>query len=567
MKLPSLLSLFAAFTILHNADISFEEKSETSVAPAIAKMNGARRPGHAENKDDGYPRQPQFDVVHYDLAFNLSDTSNVIWGEAKLQIKVRPNFPANKIRLELKTMEVARVQIAHARAEYKYEKDVLHIVMPENVQRADTINLLVSYHGEPKDGLIIDNNKFGRRTFFADNWPNRASYWFPSLDHPSDKSSVSMKITLPAHYTVIANGTLERVDETTAKGYRTWHWSEQVPIPTYCMVFGAAEFNVLPLANEELPISYYVYPEDAPHATKNFGRVQEMMQFFTERFGPYPYAKLALVQSSTRYGGMENANAIFFAEKSFGPQRDIESTTAHEIAHQWFGNSATEADWHHLWLSEGFATYGEALFFEAVEGDSAFRENMRVKRENYLAFAARKPGPILDHTITDYMALLSPNNYAKAAWVLHMLRSEVGEEKFWQGIRTYYARYKNGNALTQDFRAVMEAVTGNSLAWFFQQWLEQPDYPHVRGAWRWHATVSELELTLQQTQNPSFYRLPIEIACVQDQQRILRRVLMTEREQKFVLPLPLAPREIIFDPEVKLLMTAEVVKADAHRAE
>lgn len=566
MKQPILLSLFAALTIRHDADISFDKSSDANVTLAVEKMNGTRASRNAENKDDGYPRQPQFDVVHYDLAFSLSDTSNVIWGEAKLQIKVRSTFSANKIRLDFKAMNVARVQFANTRVAFTHEGDALAIALPENVNGADTINLLIAYHGEPKDGLIIGNNKFGRRTFFADNWPNRASYWFPSLDHPSDKSSVSMRVTLPTHYTVIANGRLDRVDEA-ATGYRTWHWSEPVPIPTYCMVFGAAEFTVLPLAQQNLPISYYVYPEDAPHATKNFGRVQAMMQFFTTRFGAYPYGKLALVQSSTRYGGMENANAIFFAEKSFGPQRDIEGTTAHEIAHQWFGNSATEADWHHLWLSEGFATYGEALFFEAVDGDSVFRENMRLKRENYLAFAARRPGPILDRTITDYMVLLSPNNYAKAGWVLHMLRNEVGEEKFWQGVRTYYARYKDGNALTSDFRAVMEEVVGTSLAWFFRQWLEQPDYAHVQGEWHWQSASKQVVLTLRQTQTPSFYRLPIEIACAQGKQHVKRQVLMTEREQGFVLPMTQAPHEIIFDPEVKLLMTAEVVKAVMPRAE
>lgn len=510
---------------------------------------------------DQYLRQPQFDVLHYDLTFNLSDTSNVIWGEAKLRIKIRPNFFVNELRLDFKDMNVTRVQLGQTRAAFKHENDALQIALPQSMTGADTINLLVSYTGEPRDGLIIGNNKFGRRTFFADNWPDRASHWFPSLDHPSDKSSLALHVTLPAHYTVIANGKLEQV-ENGKSGFKTWHWSEPVPIPTYCMVFGAAEFTVIALSEQPWPISYYVYSEDAPHAAKNFGRVQEMMRFFTSRFGAYPYGKLALVQSSTRYGGMENANAIFFAEKSFGLQRNLEGTTAHEIAHQWFGNSATEADWHHLWLSEGFATYGEALFFEHADGDSVFQENMKAKRAEYLAFAARNPGPILDHTISDYMKLLSPNNYAKAGWVLHMLRNEVGEERFWQGVRTYYTRHQNGNALTQDFCAVMEEVTGNSLAWFFKQWLEQPDYPQVRAEWRWHARNSRVELTLRQAQTPSFYRLPLVMAFLTGNERTTRHVLMTERVQTFILPARSSPEKIILDPEVKLLLTVEVVKGD-----
>ncbi len=512
--------------------------------------------------DDGYPRQPQLDVLHYDLAFNLSDTSNVIWGEAKLKIKTRASFSAKNLRLDLKAMTITQVKLAQALALFKHEKDSINIALPEDVAGGDTINLTVSYHGAPQDGLIIGNNKFGRRTFFADNWPDRARYWFPGLDHPSDKSSVAMHVTLPAHYTVIANGTLDHVREG-APGYKTWHWSEPAPIPTYCMVFGAADFAVIPAESTSAPpISYYVYAEDAPHAAKNFGRVHEMVQFFTSRFGAYPFAKLALVQSSTRYGGMENASAIFFAEKSLGPTRDIEATTAHEIAHQWFGDSATEADWHHLWLSEGFATYGEALFFEHADGAAKFHENMKEKRASYFVFAERKPGPILDRTITNYTALLSPNNYEKAGWVLHMLRTEVGEEAFWRGVRTYYARYQKGNALTQDFRAVLEEASGSSLEGFFQQWFEQPDYPRVRAQWRWHAAQQQVELVLRQTQAGSFYRLPIELMLIAGEAKAKHQIAMKEREQKFFLPAEREPRDVVFDPEIKLLMAVEVVKGD-----
>jgi aminopeptidase N len=511
-------------------------------------------------QDDGYPRQPQFDVLHYDLAFNLSDTSNVIWGEARLKIKTRANLVSRNLRLDLNAMTVSQAKFATAPAGFTYEEGALNLALPASISAGDTIDVAVSYHGEPKDGLIIGNNKFGRRTFFADNWPDRGRYWFPGIDHPSDKSSVSMRVTLPGHYTVIANGSLLRV-EASAPGYKTWHWSEPVPIPTYCMVFGAADFAVIPADNgATLPVSFYVYPEDAPHAAKNFGRVHEMVRFFTSRFGAYPFAKLALVQSSTRYGGMENASAIFFAEKSLGAGRDIEGTTAHEIAHQWFGDSATEADWRHLWLSEGFATYGEALFFEHADGGAKFRENMKAKRASYFAFAERKPGPILDRTITNYMALLSPNNYAKAAWVLHMLRNEIGDETFWRGVRAYYARHEKGNALTQDFRAVMEETSGESLAWFFQQWLEQPDYPRVRAQWQWHPAQQRLELVLRQTQAESLYRLPIELALIDGETKTESRVEMKEREQKFLLPAKREPREVIFDPHVKLLMAVEVVK-------
>ncbi len=510
--------------------------------------------------DDGYPRQPQYDALHYDLALTLSDTSNVIWGEAKLTIRLRSSTLPETLRLDLKEMLVAQVRVEQRDAAFDQQRGALNIALPDRMKSGDTLDVTVAYHGEPQDGLIIANNKFGQRCIFADNWPDRARYWFPSLDHPSDKSTVSFSVTLPAHYTVVANGRLRNVRESMP-GNKTWEWSEQVAIPTYCMVFGAADFTVIPIdTSAALPISYYVYPEEASHARENFGRVQDMVQFFTARFGAYPFEKLALVQSSTRYGGMENASAIFFAENSIGNGRNIEGTTAHEIAHQWFGNSATAADWHHLWLSEGFATYGEALFVEHADGIEKFRENMKAKRENYFNFASQARGPILDSTITNYMALLSPNNYAKAAWVLHMLRNVVGDEAFWRGVRGYYARYERNNALTQDFRIVMEEASGMPLQWFFQQWLAQSDYPRVRAQWRWLAETQRIELVLRQIQKPSFYRVPIAITAQFGAHAESHQIWMEKREQSFFLHAIREPEHIVLDPEAQLLMAAEVTK-------
>ncbi len=573
MKRIALTLLFAALFLFCSANNSPLEGGQGGVVDDARNLDdaaGEHTPltplkGGTQKKaiqnDDGYPRQPQFDVLHYDLALALSDTSNVIWGEAKLNIKIRSIPSAKNLRLDLKEMTIARVSVEQYDSAFDHQSGALNVPLPAHAQSGDTLDLAISYHGEPKDGLIIANNKFGRRSIFADNWPDRASYWFPSIDHPSDKSTVSFHLTLPAHYTVIANGRLNKVHEQN-RDNKTWQWSEPVPIPTYCMVFGAADFTVIPIdTNAATPISYYVFPEDAPYAHQNFGRVPEMLQFFTARFGAYPFGKLVLVQSSTRYGGMENASAIFFAERSLGKDRNIEGTTAHEIAHQWFGDSATEADWRHLWLSEGFATYGEALFFGHVDGVEKFRENMSAKRESYFKFARQPRGPILDTTITNYMALLNPNNYAKAGWVLHMLRDVVGEEAFWRGVQSYYARYQKSNALTQDFRAVMEEASGTSLHWFFRQWLEQPDYPQARAQWRWLAAHKQVELELLQTQAHSFYRLPITIALQTGAHVEKHQIWMNEREQKFRLRANRPPEHVVFDPEVKLLMIVDVIKA------
>lgn len=374
---------------------------------------------------DGYLRQAGFDVLHYNLSLSVSDTNNVIHGQSVITVR-RLDLNDSTLTLDFANMTVTAARIGETKTKFSSRAGQIEIFLPP---RLDTLNLTIQYSGVPKDGLYIRKNKFNRRTFFADNWPDRARYWFPGIDHPSDKATVEFHITAPERYAVVANGRLEQ-ERHNLNGTRTWTWREHAPIPTYCMVFGVAEFAVLHLGEaENIPVSYYVFPGDAAVAKQSFGRTEQILQFFTKNIGPYPYEKLALVQSSTRFGGMENASAIFFAESALGSSR-TEGTSAHEIAHQWFGDSVTEADWHHLWLSEGFATYFEALFYEHADGEAAFREEMQRNRDSYLNFAQGKLTPILDTTVTNYFDLLNANNYPKAAWVLHTLRHFVGAESF-----------------------------------------------------------------------------------------------------------------------------------------
>jgi len=506
---------------------------------------------------DRYLRQPGFDVLHYSLALRLSDSSDTIYGRATLSLLVR-NLSDSLLRLDMSNMTVSRVEAGQSPLDYEYTNNNITLALPPGTRPGDTLQLAVDYYGKPADGLIIANNKFGRRTIFADNWPDRARFWFPGIDHPSDKATVEFNLTLPRHYTVVANGKLvEVVDHNEAT--RTWRWIEPVPIPTYCMVFGAADFVTTSLSNDaNVEVTGYLFAEDAPYARENFGRVAEMMSFFTTKLGDFPYEKLALVQSATRFGGMENASAIFFPEKSFGEDRDLEGVTAHEIVHQWFGDSVTESDWPHLWLSEGFATYGAALFYEAVDGADKFRAQMRAHRDRYFKYARLHPGPVVDTTITNAMRLLNPNNYSKAAWVLHMLRHQVGEEKFWQGVRTFYRDFKNGNAESEDFEKVMESVTGDSLDWFFDQWLYQPGYPRLEVQWWWQAPDSVVQVAIAQKQPDGTYQLPLEVALHIAGSQERRSLWVKTRESIARLPSAGRPDHIEIDPDEKLLLQATV---------
>ena len=307
-----------------------------------------------------------YDVLHYDNSIAISDTTDKIFGKTVITIKLN-NF-TNKLSVNFKYLNIDSIRCFNKHLKFVHMNDLIEIDNPIIDMSTDTIKIIINYSGIPKDGLIIKKNKYGRRTFFADNWPNRAQCWFPCKDVLTDKATVSFHITAPNKYMVVANGSLTR-RKNNLNNTSTTSYEETVDIPTYCMVFGAAEFDIIHKSKPgNIPVSIWIYPEDYEDGIYEFKRVYDIIDYYSTRFGKFPYSKLALVQSSTVYGGMENAGAIFFAEESIGRSSSIETTIAHEIVHQWFGDYVTERKWTHLWLSDILQysisnTQREKLFF------------------------------------------------------------------------------------------------------------------------------------------------------------------------------------------------------------
>jgi len=254
-------------------------------------------------------------------------------------------------------------------------------------------------------------------------------------------------------------------------------------------------------------VSVVSYPADSAYAVTAFKRGAEMIDLFTRLFGTFPYGELRHVQSSTIFGGMENSTAIFYSDKAWSAHTMGEGIIAHETAHQWFGDAVSQSDWHHVWLSEGFATYAAALWAEYTGGTRALREAMDNNARTVRGAAVRNR-PILDTAETKLMALLNANSYPKGAWVLHSLRGLMGDSAFFRGLRAYYAQYRNGNALSRDFANVMNATAGRNLDWYFTQALTQPGFPVFTVKTR--ASGDSVTVTLEQVQDEAWglYRLP-----------------------------------------------------------
>jgi aminopeptidase N len=424
-------------------------------------------------------------------------------------------------------------------------------IEPGTVSEAD---IEINYSGIPSDGLIISRNKYGNRTFFADHWPDRASGYLSVVAHPADKATVEFIITAPSHYEVVASGYL--VEESDIQGgLKLTHWREDVPLPVKVMTFGAADFAVqLAGVVNSIPVWTWVYPENRKEGFYDYGVAVKPLKFYSELIGPYSYEKLANVQSRTMFGGLENAGCIFYSERSVTGQGQAENLIAHEIAHQWFGNSVTEGNWHHIWLSEGFATYLTTVYNEMNYGPEKLAERMNMSRTKVLRALEKTPGPVIDTTITNLMRLLNTNSYEKGAWVLHMLRSEVGEEKFWQGMRLFYERFRNSNAISDDFRKVMEEVGGIDLKQFFYQWLFVPGQPDLRISLKAGKKNGTSDLIIEQSQDYLF-SFSIDILLKENERNIVIPVKVRERVTRVTVDAG-SGAELKVDPGVKLLFSS-----------
>jgi aminopeptidase N len=289
------------------------------------------------------------------------------------------------------------------------------------------------------------------------------------------------------------------------------------------------------------------------------------IEFFSERIGPYPYEKLANVEAAGLGGGTEHASVIMYGEKSV-TGRPATGLVAHEIAHQWFGNSVTEKDWDDVWLSEGFATYLTLLATEHYDGRDAFVAGLKRSRDTVFAFEKKTPDvPVIHENLSDMRRVLNALVYQKGGWTLHMLRGVIGSDKFWAGIRDYYARYRDSNASTDDFRRVMEETAGVDLAWFFRQWLNRAGSPTIEGGWRFNAGAKRIEVELEQTQSGDAYRLPLELGISLEgaQQMRIERIEMTQKQQRFEISADKEPSVVSLDPNTWVLMEARIVSQAA----
>jgi aminopeptidase N len=506
-----------------------------------------------------YAQIPGMDVQHYRFELQLNDDDNNIKAQATITVTfTKANdkvfFDLVKKQSDGKGMTVTAVKKENQ--SLSFTQDAQHLIIADAVTASSKNSYQISYEGVPADGLIIGTNKYGNRTFFADNWPNRGHHWLPCNDHPSDKASVEFFIIAPEHYQVVANGI--QVEETNLPGHlKRTVYKEDILLPTKEMAIGVADFAVNTAGIVDcIPVYSWVYPEDRDKGFAGYAKATNILPWFVRHVGSYPYKKLANVQSKTIFGGAENAGTIFYYENSI-ISNDLEGLMVHEIAHQWFGNSATEKDWSHLWLSEGFVTYMTNVYHEEKYGLDSMNNRLIKDRDKIVAFAEQRFTPVSDTSASEnLMQLLNANSYEKGGWVLHMLRRKIGDSLFWKSIRTYYSTYAGSNANTDDTKKIFEKVSRQNLDTFFKQWVYTAGQPVLDVKWKYNKTKKIIGITVTQQQS-NLFNFPLELVI---DNKLFKTIAVTGKVTTASFEYAGQPAQVRLDPKVNLLFSGSLAQ-------
>lgn len=517
---------------------------------------------------DTYPRNYSIDVLHYRFEVMLNDNNDEIIGKTSIRIQFKKSN-IKQFRLDLmnqteqrkgKGMLVQSISSNNQALNYTHVGDSLVIQLAKASSVDTVITFVIQYKGIPEEGLRIIANKFGDRTFFSENWPNKTRHWLPTIDHPYDKATSEFLVKAPSKYQVISNGLLLE-ESVLGNNTKLTHWKQSVPVSCWLFVLGVAEFAVQQVDQfNGKAIQTWVYPQDREAGFADFAEpTKQVLAFYSDYVGPFAYEKLANVQSTVSGGGMETSSAIYYAEKLITGKKEVRlrNVVIHEIAHQWFGNAVTESTWDDAWLSEGLTTFFTLLFIEHAYGHDEYIAGVKNAKKSVYDYIKKDSSfSIVSNRSAETGAVTSGLTYQKGAWIMHMLRDKIGEVNFRNGIQAYYKKYFNANATTHDLIAEMEKASNQDLKLFFNQWLNKPDNLKLSWTWDYDAATKQILIHVQQHQSSGFvFDVPVEFEIMKDgmaDRQIVKQQLNTKTAD-FKIPSATKPAFVSLDPRTVLL--------------
>ncbi|MFC1724344.1 M1 family aminopeptidase [candidate division KSB1 bacterium] len=504
-------------------------------------------------------QQGDYDAVYYGLNLNIDVDNENLSGSTIIKGKSNVNELSAVVLDFFDNMNV--VSVSGDAASFTHSNDILTVSLDRRHLLDEVFTIIVDYDGKPVESGLASftfREIQGNPIISSLSEPYLARAWWPCKDIPDDKAdSADINITVPSDLTASSNGLLrEKIDNQD--GTVTYKWHEKYPISTYLISVAVSNYETFShwykyTATDSMEVQYYVFPDDVNGNNPGIDLCVEMIEVFSEAYGQYPFIDEKYGMSQFTWGGaMEHQTNSSMTD--FG-----ESVTAHELAHQWWGDMVTCSDWHNIWINEGFASFSSALWEEKKYGKAAY--------EGYLNFWANRSytGSIYIHDISDPWGIFDRIVYYKAAFVLHMLRNIVGDDTFFAILLEYRDLFKWGNASTEDFQAVCEELYGNDLDWFFQQWIYGEGRPYYEYGWQYAEgdTSNYVFVRIKQIQGSSTtFQMPVTVRLSYNsgyQDYVIDNIT---KDELHTIAVQFPPNSVEIDPENLVLKYVTQVEFD-----
>jgi aminopeptidase N len=557
---PHFLGLLAVCVLSASAHDDLDErkieciKSASFLAPIEA---GA---------DRNYPPDRAVNVSHLALDMTPDFKQRTFQGQEIFQFK--PNGkPVQELSLDAVDLTILSVTSTEAIQGWQSTTNKLIITFVAPVPMDKEAGVTISYRAQPTKGIYFRTPEMGYKEgdthLFSQGEAIDARHWYPCFDAPNAKFTSELTCRVPEGMTAVSNGRLVSEDKDAATGLTAFHWSQEQPHANYLIAVAAGYFKKLEDKHNNVPLDYLTPPSDFKEAAAFFRDTKDIMGFFETEIGiPYPWAKydqVCLIDFVE--GGMENTSVTLLTDNEMFTEAmeniiDSDGLISHEMAHQWFGDLVTCDDWSDIWLNEGFATYYALLYDGHKNGHDSMLYGL-YENARQITGIENDTNAIVRRVYGDPMDMFSYLAYPKGGWVLHMLRSELGEDLYRRCIKTYLERHQYGNVVTEDLRKVIEELSGRSYDQFFDQWLYHAHHPELEASYSWDEKSKLAKVSLRQAQkidqNVLLFSFPLTIRFKGKFGTADRPILVKDKESVFYFSLESAPQEVRLDPDYTLL--------------
>ena len=520
-------------------------------------------------------RSHDFDALHYLTEITFDFDKQIFKGSNKVTVRaLRNGF--NECILDagdnITIMEV--VDLHGNQLNYKREEGKVAITFPKAVNYNDTLVFKLIYSGVNPAGsddrkIFYEKTADNPRMVWCPNFPNRVRNWMPCYDFPNDKATNEMIIHVRDGLKAVSNGRLVNVKEDKKTGYTTWHWHQGLPHSTYLFVLAIAPYVVFEDSLGNLPVNYWVFPQDSVYARVAFSRTPQIIKFYNELFDfEYPWEKCDQVAVPTMGGAAESTTATLYShsvltnlDQKALKDYSFDRIIAHETAHHWWGDLITLRTWSETWLNESFGTYSDYLYTRSLKGEDEGALDLEGKKNAYLTEAHEKyMRPIVFSRYEEESPgqNFDRHTYQKGALMMHLLRSMLGDDLFFRTISYFLHKHAFKPVDTHDFMIAVKEVTGLNMDWFFEQFFYKPGHPVFEVTTNWNEVDMKLSLNIRQVQDtvhgiPYAYRIPVKIGFYTSSGKTVEELWLTRREESFDFSLPGKPEMVKFDDDNTLL--------------